>query len=167
MIQVHPDLFVGSDSDYYYVASIAIRDEWRILHACKEPYHRDFVRYVGRGAPKDHPEYLVAVRGDQMALNMVDANDPVFFQTEMLLRAIHFIDDGLKNGQKVLVHCNRGESRSPSIALLYLAKRLNLWGDCSFDEAETEFLKLYPNYAPNMGIRTHLYKYWQFYGMKK
>ena len=38
-------------------------------------YHRQALGYRSRGAPKDHPEYLVARRGNRLILNIVDAND--------------------------------------------------------------------------------------------
>jgi predicted protein tyrosine phosphatase len=38
--------------------------------------------------------------------------------------ALAFIDAGVQSRDSVLVHCNLGESRSPSIGLLYLATRM-------------------------------------------
>ncbi len=59
-----------------------------------------------------------------LILNMVDAKDPELFSKEMIDAALDFMDETLSRGLKVLVHCDRGESRSPSIALLYVAARL-------------------------------------------
>ena len=64
----------------------------------------------------------------------------------------------------MLVHCNEGFSRSPSIGMLYLVKH-NLIDGRTLEDVEAEFLKLYPNYNPATGIRGfveenwHLYKY--------
>ena len=115
MIKVDNNLFVGDERDYEF--NVSRQDGWAIVHACKDPYHRQALGYRTRGAPKDHPEYLVARRGNRLILNIVDANDPSFFAKEMIDQALDFIDKSLSNGKKVLVHCNQGESRSPSIAL--------------------------------------------------
>jgi len=120
-------------------------------------------RYQSRGAPKDHPEYLVARRGNRLILNIVDADNPAFFAKEMIDAALDFTDKALARGLKVLIHCNQGESRSPSIALLYMAARLGALPTESLYAAEEQFRKLYPRYNPKPGIRGHLYQHWQLY----
>jgi predicted protein tyrosine phosphatase len=161
MIEMHPNLFVGDEHDY--VSRVVHEDRWAVVHACKEPYHRQTLGYSGRGAPKDHPEYLAARRGDRLILNMVDANDPAFFAKEMIDQALDFIDEQLAVGHKVLVHCNQGESRAPSIALLYMACRLHVLPTDSLEAAERAFVTKYPGYNPKPGIREHLRQNWQMY----
>lgn len=161
MIQVCTNLFVGSEYDYR--TQITGTDCWAVVHACKEPYHREALGYSGRGAPKDHPEYLVARRGDRLILNMVDANDPALFAKEMINQALDFIDEQLAVGHKVLVHCNQGESRAPSIALLYMACRLHVLPTDSLEAAEHAFVTKYPGYNPKPGIREHLRQNWRAY----
>jgi hypothetical protein len=161
MIEVYPNLFVGDQQDYEL--DVANRDGWAIVHACKEPYHRQALGYRGRGAPKDHPEYLVARRDHRLILNIVDANDPAFFAPEMINAALDFIEEALTEGRKVLVHCNEGRSRSPAIALLYMASCLNALPTASLQAAEQEFRILYPSYAPKPGIRGYLTQHWDRY----
>jgi hypothetical protein len=161
MIEVHSNLFVGNQADYDY--DVAQQEGWAVVHACKEPYHRQALGYSGRGAPKDHPEYLVARRGNRLFLNIVDANNPAFFAKEMIDAALNFIGEALANGLKVLVHCNQGESRSPSIALLYMAARLGALPTESLEAAEAQFRAIYPDYYPKPGIRGHLREYWEQY----
>lgn len=161
MIEVHPNLFVGDQADYD--SEVAQREGWAVVHACKEPYHRRALGYATRGAPKDHPEYLVARRGQRLILNMVDAPRPEFFDKGMMDAALDFIGESLEAGQKVLVHCNQGESRSPSLALLFMAARLGVLPDESLQEAEVAFREVYPNYNPKAGIRGHLQRYWEVY----
>jgi len=74
MIEVYLNLFVGDQSDYEI--NVATQEGWAVVHACKEPYHRQALGYRVRGAPKDHPEYLVARRGNRLILNIVE--DEVF-----------------------------------------------------------------------------------------
>ena len=38
MLEVYPNLFVGSMVDYETIVSS--QTGWAIVHACKEPYHR-------------------------------------------------------------------------------------------------------------------------------
>lgn len=154
MREIIPNLFCGSEIDF--TDSIDNEpDVWAILHACKEPFHRCFVGYTGRGCPKESSEYLWADRGNRLALNIVDAPKAEFFDKSMIDKALDFIEQKLNMGYKVLVHCNQGESRSPSIVLLYLIKQDIIKGD-TFSDCEAEFVKTYPEYNPGIGIREFL-----------
>lgn len=164
MIEVCENLFVGNQEDYEL--HVAQREGWAVVHACKEPYHRQALGYKGRAAPKDHPEYLIARRENRLILNLVDVDNPAFFRTEMITEALDFIDEALESGTKVLVHCNQGESRGPSIALLYMAARRQSLPTESLESAESEFRSLYAGYSPSNGIRGHLRECWQDYCRK-
>lgn len=161
MIEIHPGLFVGSDSDFSIV--IGDQNEWWIIHACKEPYHRRLLGYTGRGAPKNHPEYLIARREKTLFLNLVDADNPAYIPKEIVDAALDWIDEGLRSGKRVLVHCNQGESRSPGIGLLYMASRTETLPRTSLADAEACFKNLYPPYNPKPGIRGFLLQYWDHY----
>ncbi len=76
MILVFPHLYIGTEQDYD--RRVKGMPGWMVVHACKEPYHRQLLGYKGRGAPKDHPEYLLARRGDRLYLNLVDTDDPAY-----------------------------------------------------------------------------------------
>jgi len=158
MIEVMEDLFVGDDEDYK--SHVRGCPGWRVVHACKEPYHRNALGYSGRGAPKHHPEYLIAIRDDQLILNLVDAPNPAFFSTEIFDAALKFIRENLQEGFKVLVHCNEGHSRGPGIALLYLAAIAKVISVDSYESAEGEFRRLYPGYSPSRGVRGFLSNNW-------
>lgn len=160
MVEVYPNLYVGDQDDYDL--DVAHQSGWAVVHACKEPYHRQALGYSGRAAPKTHPEYLVARRGHRLMLNIVDVDNPAFFDRRMIDEALSFIDENLNKGVKVLVHCNLGESRSPSIALLYMAIHKALPAT-SLDEAEVKFREIYPNYSPKPGIRGYLAQNWEDY----
>ena len=174
MIEVYKNLYCGNEQDFIsilytrkseeseFVLHHNLPEDFAILHACKEPYHRAFVGYTGRGCPKDSPEYLWAERGNRLALNMVDAPKPEFFAKEMIDKALEFIEQKLSEGLKVFVHCNQGESRAPSICLLYLIKHSIIKGD-TLEDCETEFLKIYPGYYPGTGIRGFMKEHWSGY----
>ena len=161
MIEVHPALFVGTEDDYEN--RVKGRSDWRVVQACKEPYHRQALGYTGRAVTKTHPEYLVARRPPCLILNLVDTNDPRFFQKTIFDQALSFVHDSLTTGYKVLVHCNLGESRGPAIALLYLAVYTDRIPHTSLVLAESSFRKLYPPYNPKPGIRGFLQSHWNNY----
>ena len=165
MIEVSNNLLVGDDIDCRIVLTSPKNidaSEWAIVHAAKEKWHRDALGYTGRGAPKDSPEYLVARRNNELMLNIVDANNSLFFSKEMIDAALAFIEEKLGEGLNVLVHCNQGESRSPSIAMLYLIKKGIVKGD-TLEDCEVEFLKVYPKYNPGTGIRGFVKEHWGEY----
>ena len=157
MKEIYANLYVGTVADYEN--SVKGLDDWQIVHACKEPYHRQELGYKTAGAPKNHPEYLIAHRKNRLILNLVDAPSPAYIPKEIIDAALAFIHQGLKDQSKVLVHCNMGESRSPSIGLLYLAIYTDLLSK-SFLQAEQEFKKIYPFYSPGTGMRGFLSLNW-------
>jgi predicted protein tyrosine phosphatase len=161
MVEVHPSLFIGTEVDYE--TQVASDAGWWVVHACKEPYHRRLLGYRGQGAPKDHPEYLIARRGRQLYLNLVDANDPNYIPKEIVDAAIVFVDEAIKSGDRVLIHCNLGESRAPSLGLLYLAARIGSLPRGGLEAAEAEFRLLYPRYNPKGGMRGFLLHHWSNY----
>lgn len=168
MIEIYPNVWVGDqNATILSYNEDPFENEWYVLHCCKEPYHRQFVGYISRGAPKDHPEYLFARRGNRMALNMVDAPKPEFFSPDMIKAGLDFLEEGYKAGKKLLIHCNQGESRGPSVAMLFVYRRILHNEDAAlsltFAEAEAEMRKIYPVYNPGEGIRAHLQQCWGEY----
>ena len=161
MVEVCPNLFIGSASDYEMLAQTT-SDRW-VVHACKEPYHRQLLGYTGRAAPRSHPEYLVGRRQNRLFLNLVDADDPAYIPKEIIDCALSFVGEALASGSRALVHCNLGESRSPSIGLLYLATHTDRISRDSLAEAERGFRALYPFYNPKAGIRGFLLAHWSQY----
>ncbi|MHB8629184.1 MAG: protein-tyrosine phosphatase family protein [Aggregatilineales bacterium] len=161
MKEIYPNLYVGSQDDYEY--SVRGQDGWAVVHACKEPYHRQALGYTGQGAPKNHPEYLIARRGNRLILNLVDANDPAYIPKQIMDAALEFLHEQLNAGSKALVHCNQGGSRAPAIGLLYLAKFTDKLPTSGFPDAENAFRSLYPLYNPAPGVRGFLVQNWSGY----
>src|SRR5471032_2821911 len=113
MIEVHKNFFVGAETDEQGIRG---QSGWYVIHACKEPYHRQALGYTGRGAPKNHPEYLIAPRDGRLILNLVDVDNVAYIPAEIIDAALAAIHQNITSS-KVLVHCNQGMSRSPAIAL--------------------------------------------------
>ena len=156
MIEVSPNLHVGSQLDEQTIRG---HDGWFLIHACKEPYHRDALRYTGRGAPRGHPEYLIARRLGRLILNLIDADNASYIPREIIDAALEAIVENI-GSRKVLVHCNQGQSRSPTIAFLYLAKSTPAFSGQDLGDALAQFQKLYPPYAPARGMADFVRKNW-------
>jgi Dual specificity phosphatase, catalytic domain len=161
MKEVYPNLFIGTLNDYE--TQVAGQEGWAVVHACKEPYHRLAVGYKGWSAPRNHPEAMLAWRDTRLMLCLLDLPVPWFIRKEMIDQTLDFIDQMHSRQLKVLVHCRKGRSRSPSITLLYLSSRLRILPTESLESAEVHFRRLYPRYRPNFGIRAHLRNHWQQY----
>lgn len=161
MIEVFPRLFVGDEEDYEAV--VRRQDGWSVVHACKEPYHRAAIGYSGRAAPKSHPEYLMARRDERLILNLVDAPDPAYIPKEIIDAALEFVESKLRDRRRVLVHCNEGNSRAPSIAFLYLVSRTDRFAGHNLDTALAAFKLLYPSYNPALGVRGFIRAHYDAY----
>ncbi len=163
MKNIYPNLHIGSQDDYENIVRMLIerdKEDWFVIHACKEPYHRNALGYVGKAAPKDHPEYLIAYRGNHLVLNLVDAPNPAYIPKQIIDEAIKTIHNNIGD-RKVFVHCNQGVSRSATIGLLYL-KAVHAIDD-NFTTAEQEYLELYPWYSPGSGMRGFAMANWNNY----
>ncbi|MHB9131910.1 MAG: dual specificity protein phosphatase family protein [Armatimonadota bacterium] len=162
MQEINSHLFIGSDADYEDDVSLQ-PGGWRVVQAAKYPYHRDAVGYGGRAAPEGSPEYYVARRDNRLILNLIDAPSPNYVPQQVIDTALRFIHAGLDAGEKVLVHCNQGQSRAPTIGLLYLAVYTNVLPTKTFSVARLAFEILYPAYYPGAGMRGYATGQWARY----
>jgi len=156
MFEVYPNLFVGNESDCFYHE----KEHWAVIHACKSPCHQRILCYTG-SLPENHPNYLVYENGNHLFLNIIDPPAPLF-KTQLFTQSLDFISNRISE-RKVLIHCNNGLSRAPSIALLFLAKRFQAISNENFMLAATDFKKLYPYYQPGRGIVCYLAQNWQVF----
>ena len=157
MKEVFKNLFVGSQFDYE--SNPELFKDWYVVHACKEPYHRKALGYTGRSAPNDSPYYLFLYdERNHLILNMVDTDSPEFFKDEMVDEAISYVIKGLSNGKHVLIHCNQGESRAPSLAILVLRK-IGVY-EGTFSESVILFRNIYPDFNPKNGIFNYVKTHW-------
>ena len=131
-----------------------------VLHACKYPCHANATGLP----PLGDSRYLAyRVSDADLTLNMIDPPVPLF-SVELFRVALDFLDERLALGP-VLIHCNQGLSRAPSLALVYLAKRTGPHRDYgepySYEEAWRGFAAVYPAYAPGAGLVTFLTEHWR------
>lgn len=130
--------------------------EIAIIHACKT-CHKKELGYHG-SLSAEHPHYLVYEKENHLFLNMVDA--PVEFLPKfanpMFKEAMNFI-----TAKKILIHCNQGLSRSPSIGMLYLATK-NIIPDGDYESAANAFIAIYPDFSPGNGIKQYMKNNWDY-----
>ena len=155
MNEVYEGLFVGDGSDCRHGGA-----EWAVVHACKHPCHQRAVGYSGN-LNQGHPEYLVAPRGHELYLNLVDMDRKLKhrFTEPIVSETLDFVESHIES-KNVLIHCNQGRSRSPALAMLYLAKRKGEIVNTSYDDARVAFSELYPPFSPGRGVDAYLRDYW-------
>lgn len=153
MIKVQERVYVGNETDCRVGD-----DEWAVVHACKSPCHQRAVGYRG-SLPQDHPHYLVFQQGTDLYLNLVDPQVPLFM-AQSFTSFLAFARVQLNEGRKILIHCNQGESRAPSLALLLLAKLVCSISNDSYKAARADFEALFTGYYPGMGIQKYLADHW-------
>lgn len=161
-MQIINGLYVGGDEEYQRVAD---SDGWSWLRCCKEGPggHRDLLGYRTLGAPKNK-DYLWVERGNLLALNLLDANDPNFIPQQLIHHGVEFIKNRIHAGDKVLAACNMGHSRGPTVALLYLRSIGEM--PHSFVQSEHIFRTIYPKYSPGQGMRQFARSQWASYAPK-
>ncbi len=155
MREVCNNLYVGTERSCFR----GKKQDWAVIHACKSPCHQRRLSYTGSLSPL-HPNYLILEEEDHLYLNMVDANNVEDrYGDPMFTKAINFLEKNLAS-KKIIIHCNQGQSRSPAIALVFLAKT-GIIPKLSYGETTNAFHKIYPNYMPGMGVNNYLLRNWQ------
>lgn len=152
-INIWPRLYIGDELS-------SLQDFIFIIQAAKEPWHRQALGYKTPGAPKNSSEYLIAYRDNRIILNLVDSPNPSYISEGILETAPEIIAARLNlasiKDEKVLIQCNKGESRAPSLALLFLIRKTGWAAQFKVkQEALVAFKELYPPFNPAAGI-----KYW-------
>ena len=146
-------LFVGNDSDCFHH-----KEGWVCIHACKIKCHQRAVGYTGN-LRKRHPNYLHKKEENNLYLNIIDPPIPLF-PNELFEYFFEFIIPHWENGKNILIHCNQGQSRAPSLALLFLAKYLGMISNLSYDSAVQDYKKLDEYFNPGNGIAKHYKRNW-------
>lgn len=123
------NIYVGDDSD------CNSEDGWVIIHACKTCFKK------------------VDKNDCDLYLNMIDPIQPLF-NLQLFKDAVDFINKNIKY-KKILIHCNKGMSRSPSIAMLYV------FGNLDYGEAQYNMSEVYNKYQPSLGIDTYMEENWE------
>lgn len=150
------NLFVGDEKDCFYEE----KADWAVVHACKHPCHQRGVGYRGN-LSQSHPNYLLKKEKNHLYLNMVDMKKELLpkYMDPIVNEFIDFVESNISS-RNILIHCNEGKSRAPSLALLYLAKIEEKINNSTYKEAKKDFYNLYPQYNPGRGIKKYLKNNW-------
>lgn len=141
------NLYLGSKIDY---EELNDKNNWAFVHACKS-YFDQLPEKVREG------ESCIALQ-NHFYINWQDLPDSASFKTEDFILALDFIDENINN-KKVLIHCDWGQSRSATLAMVFLSKRLKLLPS-EFLDALNAFRLLYPDYQLPSGISKFTGKHW-------
>lgn len=159
MIEIYKNVLIGNEQDYY---SIQHAPNWATLHCCKNPFHCTFVGYKG-SLPPNHPDYALKRIENEMALNLVDMDrfsvDYLDFNRNMFKASFAFLDEYRDKGYQLLIHCNQGESRAPTLGMLYAA-RLGAFEYADFESSVIKLRLLCPGYNPKQNIYLTVQSLW-------
>lgn len=142
-------LFVGRKEEYQSAVQRGMSIVCALNRADGFQTHQSVVGWKGRGCDPSSPYYLFIRYQDEIYLNMIDAEDPKYISDIMINAALDFIHKHLSNDKEVFIYCSLGESRSPSLALIYLLEYgLIERSQDTFNIFKNEY---YPFYNPKMG----------------
>lgn len=159
MIEIAPRLFIAKESD---IANLTPADY--SLCSLAHTYHYQMHGWKKGENRKNDPCYVMCSHGNQiLSVNWVDGQAHLYNWegkgVENFQKILTWIEYQLDHNRQVIIMCNQGLSRSPTIALLYLAKVLARIPNQTFSKARTAFEKLYPDYAPK-GIADFVATHW-------
>lgn len=155
-VKVHSNLWYGDIEECH------ASDMDAVMHCCKNPCH---AAKHGQKPDKNAPFYLCdgfQENGrEHMLLNMIDPPAPLF-QIEQFEKALRWAREQLVAGRKLMLHCNEGKSRAPSMAIVIAAHLLGIIPNGSYREAVIEFENQTGiEYQPGKGIQIFLKENWE------
>lgn len=157
MKEITNNLYIGSLVDLQEFSL----EEDAFVHATQTTHYQIMGWNWTTNKPnRNHPNYIIWEDNNRLSLNWVDGPAHLYKWSgpETFSRILDFIDSWIEE-RKVFIHCNQGISRSPTLGLLYLAKRLKTIPDDTFLSAKKEFMNIYPIYNPS-GISNYVNQSW-------
>lgn len=147
MKQVSNNLYVGNREDLSKINE----DDFAFIHATKTMF---------KGAKNE----VLVYEDNHLFVNWVDSADMKYFDfnnkgVEVFINILDFIDKWI-TVKNVFVHCDEGISRSPTIAMMYLAKRRKEISCKDHIYAERDFSNIYEMYWAGKGIQDFVFKNW-------
>lgn len=153
MAKLTDNIFIGDDTFCQPGGS-----NIAVVHGTKT-CHARILNYMG-SLPNTHAYYLVYPQPYSLFLNLIDPPVPLF-KVESFKAFLNWTMPHIEKGRPILIHDNKGQSRSPSLALVLLSKGQHLITDASFADARAEFIeKYFPTYQPGKGIEIFLTENW-------
>ena len=121
--------------------------------------HQSVVGWEGRGCDSGNLYYLYKRDCDAIYLNMIDGDRPEYVNDVMVNAALDFISYWVDSGSEVFIYCSRGESRAPSIALMWLLE--NGMIERCVDTVKIFKRDFYRGYIPKSGNLLYIKRRWK------
>lgn len=153
------NIYVGTKEEYQTAKRQGMKIVCALNRANGFVTHQSVVGWQGRGCPPSSPYYLFKQEEDAIYLNMIDGDDPKYVNDKMINPALNFIGEQLKKQHAVFIYCSLGESRSPSIALMYLLE--NDLIEKSLNTIQKFKREYYSNYQPKQGNLLYIKNRWK------
>jgi hypothetical protein len=151
------EIYVGTKEEYELARSKGMKIVCALNRANGHVTHQSVVGWSGRGCNRDNPYYLFKETEEAIYLNMIDGDNPAYVSNEMIDPALGFIKRALGNEEEVFIYCSLGESRSPSIALMYLLENDLI----DREDADKVFREnYYSEYKPKFGNLGYIQQRW-------
>ena len=148
-------LYCGDASDCHSIT--ANEPDWFVVHACRQPC---YCAKCGENPDPTQADYLAHQEGSHLYLNLIDPPIPLFHR-QTFDSFLAFMRHAWSTGKRILVHDNKGDSRAPSLCLLFLAKCARQLPNASYDEAWDAFEQLAGEpYTPGAGLEAWLREHW-------
>jgi predicted protein tyrosine phosphatase len=149
MIKIpNSELYFGSNEDYQNLEN---KQEFAIIHFCKSMY-----------LTKQNSKYKTQLGkkiydlNNELFVDVIDEQNPEYFEFEMFVEIINWLD----TWEKVFVHCDYGQSRSPSFCMLYGSKVLKVLPS-DFLDCVRAIKSIQPDYVSPSGISKFLKNNWK------
>ena len=151
------NLYAGASCDL----SGLRESDWAFVHATK-CIHYQILGWDRLSSEPDinSPNYICYEKENHLSLNWSNSTPDQYSccGPQTFIKVLNFIDKWLLD-RNVLVQCDKGCSRSPTLCLLYLAKRYKTMPNDSYRSACIEFRKIMPEYIPD-GIGLYVAANW-------
>lgn len=152
VIKITDRLYIGDEFDCR-----AGENKLAVIHACKTPC---YTRWADKIRGLKNSQRLVLKDDQNLYLNIVDSHKPLF----MHFTFTSFLQFTQKHLQDIiLIHCNKGQSRSPALATLFLSKVRREISNNSFSNAFKDFQKLTGHIYGWRGIHRFLEGNWKYF----
>lgn len=183
MTELAHNIFIGT------VGEINENPGWKIVNLAHTYHYKLHEWGIRDGVDRTQDKcYVVHENSRMLSINWIDANEAKYFDyngegVRVFEKIFNFITK-FKHDFKILIVCNKGHSRAPSVGMAYLAKKTDILStripslnekkegvtidtiaEATFEKppyglARDRFLKLYPDYLPGQGITEFLIDNW-------
>ena len=157
MKEITNNLLIGQKIDLHH---FSLEDD-AIVHATQTIHYQIMGWNRTTNKPnKNHPNYIIWEKNNCLSINWVDGPAHLYNWSgpETFIRVLDFIESWIEK-RRVYIHCDQGMSRSPTLGLLYLAKRQGIIPNESYSSAKEAYMNIYPMYNPS-GIANFVNNNW-------